>query len=213
MDEIILRRLDELIEIADRLARQASGRGENGREFYAELSGWRARGLTAVGSIVGESHPYYLAFDAEAKSGYESSAGDGAAILKALRADVQAGYLRRQEDLVAGAVFSDFLDMAGHLLGAGYYHPAASLIGAVLEDALRRIATNSAVAIGRKDDINALSSKLREKGTFSPLVAKRVTLWADIRNNADHGHFDLVTEADVREMYQGVTAFIAERLG
>jgi hypothetical protein len=135
------------------------------------------------------------------------------AILRALKADVQAGYLRKQEDLIAAAVFSNFLDMAGHLLNAGYFHPAASLVGAVVEDGLRRVAASAGVAVGPKDDINAISSKLRDKGVFNPLVAKRVTLWAEVRNNVDHGHFEKVTGADVAEMYSGVVAFMAERLG
>jgi hypothetical protein len=45
------------------------------------------------------------------------------------------------------------------------------------------------------------------------LVVKRVTLWAEVRNHADHGEFAKVTRPDVDEMYRGVTAFLAEQLG
>ena len=102
--------------------------------------------------------------------------------------------------------------MAGHLLEAGYIHAAASITGAVVEDALRRIAASHGVAVGPRDDINALGSKLRERGVFNPLVAKQVTLWAEIRNYADHGEWDKVKKADVEEMYRGVTGFLAEQL-
>jgi hypothetical protein len=213
VDEAVVQRLDTLIATAHDLDFRADRRGTNGRAFYAELAGWQPRAMTAIASIVGTDHPYYAAFKEDAPSGIEASAGKGASILEALKADIEAGYLRRQEDLVAAAVFSDFLDMAGHLLEGGYYHAAASLTGAVVEDGLRRIATASGVAVGPKADINALSSKLRDKGIYSRLVAKRVTMWAEIRNNADHALWDQVTIEDVAEMYKGVTAFMAERLG
>jgi hypothetical protein len=211
-DEVV-QRLDGLIQTGRNLAGRVSGRGSNGPDFYNELAGWRARAITAIASIVGVDHPYYAAFESDVPSGFDSSAGHGAAILVALKSDVEAGYLRRQEDLIAAAVFSDFLDMAGHLLDADYFLPAASLIGAVVEDGLRRIADSSGVARAPKDDINALSSKLREKGVFTPLIAKRLTLWAEVRNNVDHGHFDKVKAADVAEMYRGVVDFMAEWLG
>lgn len=207
-DDDVVRRLDELIDAANDMARRAAG-----GEFYAELTGWRARAMTAISSIIGTAHPYFTAFNDDVPTGFASSVGNGAAILRALKTDVEAGYLRKEEDLVAAAVFTDFLDMAGYLLDGGYFHAAASLVGAVVEDALRRIAVASGVAVVSRDDINALSSKLREKGVFSPLVAKRVTMWAEVRNHADHGEWDKVTASDVHEMYRGVTAFMAERLG
>ena len=44
-------------------------------------------------------------------------------------------------------------------------------------------------------------------------VAKRVTFWTEIRNNADHGQWDKVDEAEVDEMCKGVTRFLAEDIG
>jgi hypothetical protein len=61
-------------------------------------------------------------------------------------------------------VFSDFLDMAGHLLEGGYYHAAASLIGAVVEDGLRRIAAASSVAVATRDDINSRTASYGRRG-------------------------------------------------
>jgi hypothetical protein len=47
-DEAVLARLDVLIEAGDDLAGRASGFGDKPREFYSELSGWRARAITAI---------------------------------------------------------------------------------------------------------------------------------------------------------------------
>ena len=42
--------------------------------------------------------------------------------------------------LAQAEVFADFLDMAEHLLGEGYKDAAAVILGAVLEDTLRKLA-------------------------------------------------------------------------
>lgn len=217
-DEPILERIARLVTEGVRLSEyryQSSdyGLGSYGREFEAGFAGWRAQATACVLGVVGEQSPYFQRLVEELKSSDPGSAAGGAAILTGLSADIRDGYLRRQADLVASEVFSDFLDMAGYLLEGGYFHAAASLTGAVAEDGLRRIARNEGVPVKPRDDMNALSSRLRERGVFTPLVAKRVTLWAEVRNHADHGEFDLVQKADVEEMYKGVTAFLAERLG
>ena len=64
--------------------------------------------------------------------------------------------------------------MARHLLDAGYVHPAASLIGAVLENGLRQIASASGVNVKTSDDISALDTKLADAEIYSRLVQKRV---------------------------------------
>jgi hypothetical protein len=124
-NDAVIERMDALIGAAESLANRAAASGPNGPDFYAELAGWRARAVTAIASIFGKDHPYYTSFENDAQSGYDSSAGHGAAILRAIRDDIEAGYLRRQEDLVAASVFSDFLDMAGDLLEGVFYHAAA----------------------------------------------------------------------------------------
>ena len=45
-------------------------------------------------------------------------------ILRALRADYAAGYLATVEELIHADLFSDFLEMAEHLLNQGYKDPS-----------------------------------------------------------------------------------------
>jgi hypothetical protein len=208
-----IERVSRLIDAARDLGGMGSYGGDLPMEFYSGLSGLRAQALAAIAAIVGDGHDYYREFSNQIAIDYASSARAAAAILSGLKDDLEHGYLGRQSDLIAAEVFSDFLDMAGHLVEGGYYHPAASLIGAVLEDGLRRIANRDGVPVAPRDDLNALSSKLRQKGTFTPLVAKQVTLWAEIRNHADHGEFDSISPENVAEMYRGVVAFLTQRLG
>jgi len=71
----------------------------------------------------------------------------GQGILAAALRDVEHGYLQSVQRLVVADVFTDFLDMALHLLDNGYKDPAATLIGGVLEDGLRRIAAANKLTV------------------------------------------------------------------
>ena len=213
--DAIVTRIDALAATGRRVAgmNTMSVTGRYSAEFHASFAGWRAQATTCVADIAGRDSPYYERFVEDTKAEYPRVAGEGAAILEALSADVAGGYLRRQAELVAVEVFSDFLDMAEHLLDVGYHVPAASLVGAVLEDGLRRLAGRHELKVGPSDDIAALNNRLASKNVYSNLVRKQVDLWSATRNAADHGIFDDVKPASVRDMHGGVLTFLGERLG
>jgi len=82
----------------------------------------------------------------------------GLGILRSIREDAANGQLLTNiAGLISAEVFNDFLEMAEHLLDAGYVPPAASLIGAVLEDGLRRIADAHDVAHVKGDGLAILN--------------------------------------------------------
>jgi hypothetical protein len=63
-------------------------------------------------------------------------------IVAALRSDVEGEYLQSIfSELIHANLFSDTLSMAEHLLNEGYKEAAAALIGGVLEEHLRKLAT------------------------------------------------------------------------
>lgn len=136
----------------------------------------------------------------------------GVGILSAVREDAELGLLRSTRELVTAEVFSDFLEMAKHLYETGYRIPAASLAGAVLEDGLRRIAEKHDVTVKAGDDLSALNKRLADADVYSRLVQKRIQVWIDVRNPADHGEFDKVKDEDVRDLLAGVEGFLAEHL-
>jgi hypothetical protein len=205
VDEEALRRIEALIEKA-----RALRDGD-----FAGSRGVTAQVKTAVATIAGPTSDYYRDIvEANVRSTRVDSEGRAyVAILSALREDVESGYLRRAEDLIAAEVFGSFLDMAEHLIDAGYYHPAASLTGAVLEDGLRRLAAKSELDVRPDDDLSSLNNRLASKGAYNNLVRKQVDTWAATRNLADHGQFEQVSVGDVREMHTGVSRFLGERLG
>ena len=103
------------------------------------------------------------------------------------------------------------LDQADHLLGSGYVLPAASLVGAVLENGLRSLAERNDITVKPRDNLSALNSKIGGRGVYNRLRQKQVSVWIEVRDNADHGHFDKLTETDVADLIRGVQNFLAEQ--
>ena len=85
-------------------------------------------------------------------------------------------------------------------------------MGAVLEDTLRKLCANNGISVPEKTKIDRLNAELAKAGVYNKLVQKRITALADIRNNADHGHFDEFTEDDVEDMVKWVRKFTADHL-
>lgn len=125
---------------------------------------------------------------------------------------VKEGWLDTVEGLVSAEVFSDFLEMADHLISEGYVHAAASLTGAVLEDGLRRIAKKHGIPVKSKDGIDTLNKGLATGSVYNALVKKNVDAWRELRNSADHGKFTEYTKQDVVNMNSGVRQFLAANL-
>ena len=69
-----------------------------------------------------------------------------AGTLKALRDDYEAGHIQTVRELIHGETFSDFLDMASHLLSEKYKDAAAVIAGGVLEQHLRALCVKHRVS-------------------------------------------------------------------
>ena len=173
---------------------------------------WRTQSLSLLTNLLGAKHIYVSSFKQKVDKGYVSNVESGIGILRAVCEDLEDGFLTDVRTLVSAEVFTDFLAMAGHLVDSGYKDPAASLCGAVLEEGLRRIATNKGANVRDRDDLSSLNQKLAAKGVYSRLVQKRLAVWTDVRNAADHGKFSDYSKADVAEMHQGVSSFLAQHL-
>ncbi|MDQ3356301.1 MAG: hypothetical protein M3502_06220 [Actinomycetota bacterium] len=132
-------------------------------------------------------------------------------ILKALRGDIQAGYLTTFEEQVHADVFADFLDMADRLVADDYVLPAAVVAGAALEAHLRALAARNNVttqARGKPKRAAALNDDLSKQDVYRKAEHKQVLAWQDLRNSAAHGD-DGFSPAEVRLMNQGIRDFIA----
>ncbi len=212
----ILDRLNSLISTGDRVLatkydKHVGGMIHLDRVDAGLFQQWRTSSLAFLNTFPSE-YIYGCEFEGTCKeSGYDD-AERGVAILRAAKEDIEGGYLQKVETLVSASVFSDFLEMAEHLLDNGYKDPAASLVGAVLEDGLRRICSNNNITVKSDDNISSLNQKLAQKHVYNPLQQKQIQVWNDIRNNADHGNFDQYKMDNVKEMLGGVSKFLSSYL-
>ena len=180
---------------------------------HGAFTEWRAQALSLLTNLLGAEHVYVTDFEREVDHAYTNSVKAGIGILKAVCEDLEDGFLLTDvQTLVSAEVFTEFLAMAGHLLERGYEDPVASLCGAVLEEGLRRIATKRGIKVRERDDLSTLNQKLATKGVYTRLVQKRLTVWTDVRNAADHGKFSEYSKADVADMHTGVSSFLAQHL-
>jgi hypothetical protein len=92
-------------------------------------------------TVLGEGNHYCRFFD-ERIDPYPNfraeNIEEGLGILRAVKGELDFGPLPQMEGLISGEIFEDFLDMAEHLLDNNYFQVVPSLVGAVLEDAMRR---------------------------------------------------------------------------
>ncbi|HUW12320.1 MAG TPA: hypothetical protein VM537_21525 [Anaerolineae bacterium] len=212
LNEKILQRLDELI---------TTGRGlisEEGGASITPWEAWRASAQTLVAQVAGERSQYYTQFaeratrpDRRGRQPY--SPRTAVAILEAVRDDFAKGWLRDLRELAAAEVFTDFLDMAEHLDSERFHAPAASVAGAVLEDSLRRVHLKRIGEWKGESSISKLNDSLRRADLYGQAVWRQIQVWGDIRNDADHGHFEKVDAAAVKQMISGIRDFLAKHEG
>jgi len=173
---------------------------------------WRIESLSFLARVFGNNSIYFKEFQNHCTNPRYSEAFQGQSILKAAKVDIDGGYLKKLETLVSADIFTDFLEMSEHLLEQGYKDPAASLIGAVLEDGLRKIAKNNNIKLKSKENISSLNKKLADAKIYNRLTQKKIQVWNDIRDNADHGNFSEYDSDSVKEMLNGVRDFLRNYL-
>ncbi len=176
---------------------------------------WQSQALSFLTTLVGNAHVYTTRFKEMTfpTTAAPSSIEAGQGILRAVKEDLQEGVLLTGiRDLVSAEIFSDFLDMAKHLHESGYKDPAASLAGTVLEYGLRRIAQSKNVTVKQTDNLNSLNQRLAASEIYTRVQQKSIAAWTEIRNNADHGHFERYSQQHVSDMIRGVEAFLASYL-
>lgn len=215
IDERIIERCQKLIEKGEAVrstrrrppANVASDDYVDAEPFHE----WRVSALSFLRQVFGEGSDYYRNFG-RVEHPYLHNAIEGIAILKAAKNEFEAGFFASARKLIAAEVFDDFVEQAEHLLASGFKDPAAVLIGATLEDAMRRICDAHGVSITPTEKVDSMNSKLAKAGVYNVLIQKQVTAWADLRNKAAHGRVAEYKREDVEEMLRGVRRFVADYL-
>ena len=134
-------------------------------------------------------------------------------ILKALRADYEAGHLEAIHEIIHADIFSDFLQMANYLIEEGYKDPGAVLAGGTLEGHIRKLCQKNDIEIMKNDSrhrtADSLNADLASANVYFKLDQKNVIAWLDIRNKSAHGKYNEYSKEQVALMVQGISDFIS----
>lgn len=197
------------------------GAGWNGHRYTRHPADenyqrFRTEALNLLKRVCGEDSEHYLQLrrlaedkDSKTNSYYFK---DCLGVVEAAFNDFQDDFLFDTRLLIRAELLDDFLGQAEYLLSEGYYMPAASLAGAILEDALRKLCDQKSVAYGDRTNINKFNAELAKAQAYNALTQKEITAKAEIRNNADHGKFKEVKKPDVEDMLKWIRRFVEEHL-
>ncbi len=159
--DILARPLDELAAEVERLCANAQHNDCSDRIDAAKATEILTRARAAIERLSGGLTSYRdqakQIFDMQAYEQYKLLRVIG--VVRSLSADIKAGYLRTIEELIHGELFADFLDMADHLLEAGYKDAAAVVAGSALEAHIRQLGKRTGVSL----EITAPNGDVRPK--------------------------------------------------
>ena len=213
--EDLIKRIDQLIRNADEVI-QTGESGDLGSYVNEELfHAFRSASLSFLSMTFGKDHTHYDEFNSQVERPtlYRSRIGRG--ILSAAREELAGGWLSTTKGLISAEIFSDFLEMAQHLLDEGYKDPAAVMTGSVLEEHLRQLCQKHGISTettkqGRPHPkkADALNADLAKKKVYNQLDQKQVTTWLDLRNKAAHGKYQEYTKEQVSLMLQSLSDFM-----
>jgi len=223
LKERITREVEEMVVTGQKLARDATtARSHLGPDRIEELTSLASRAGQLIRRLYGPSSQYQENLDRVLKvehfssmhSNYWRHVSELVGIIRGIQSDIRTGLIEDFRALVQAEVFADFLEMAEHLLDTGYKDPAAVLLGAVLEDTLRKLADRNCIPTadsnGKALTLDPLNVALAKAGVYGPLVQKQITSWANLRNDAAHGHFAKYDHEHVLQMLLFVQKFCAD---
>lgn len=215
-DDRARQRVEELIDLGKRV--KASIRQTSRRPDYGLYTQWVTSSDNFLSAALGQDSPHYETFTGvvtRSWEGWPDKVDPCLGVLRAARDDIESGWVGRRDLLLTADAFGSLLEQADYLLEQGFKNPAAMLAGAVLESTLRKMCEVRDIPTDKKDKISTLNDKLakhHKPPAYSSMYHKHIIGWADLRNNADHGHFGEYEPEHVRAMITGVREFAARHL-
>jgi hypothetical protein len=193
-------------------------------EDLAEVAAWVTQLGQIVRSLYSERSEQYATFTRAIEtlnfyklhSNWNSHIAILLGLAKVVVHDLEQGLLQDVRFLIQAEVFSDFLEMGEYLLCEGYKDAAAVILGAVLEDTLRKLAIKHSIPLtstsGKSLTIDPINTELAKVQAYSKLIQKQITTWAHLRNNAAHGQYSEYKKEQVEMMLIFVQSFCSDYL-
>jgi hypothetical protein len=217
--DFFLKQLDDIIADYNRIKSKAQYDDLSGNTTIEEITTVLTKAKAAIARIVGDKSEYYKDVEATLK---RTNVHEGTKLrniigaVTALKSDLENDYLKSFSDIVQSEVFSDYLEMAEHLLNEGYKDPAAVLVGSTLEVHLRELCISNSIDIESKNikgnlvpkKADLINSDLAKAGVYSSAYQKQVIAWLGIRNSGAHGKYSDYKTEEVSLMLQGIRQFI-----
>ena len=178
-----------------------------------QVTDLQTRCIAAIERIAGRNSPYFRQVKeiGTEKTHPWRQVASLIGVAKALLSDIQNDYLSSLEEILHGDMFSDFLEMAVHLVEKGYKDAAAVLAGSTLEIHIRKLCDKYGVTTtSGKNTKNAdtLNADLVKADAYTKLDQKNVTAWLGLRNNAAHGNYSEYTMDQARLFIDSIRDFI-----
>jgi len=215
--EKILERLDQLITQGEEVVNSCKEDHFGGEWVDSDLMyGFRAPSLSLIERIYKKDSPFFQEFDKSTNNSHPENAKSGIEILKAIKGEIEGGWIFTLRGIVSSDIFADFLEASEHLLQEGYKDAAAVMIGGVLEQNLRELClkngigtteSRKGVPVAKKAD--RLNQDLAKADIYGKLDQKNVTAWLGLRNNAAHANYGEYTKEQVDLMLENVSNFLA----
>ena len=224
VDQVIKDRFDNVLRKGETLlSSHVYQNSRGGKEVaYGPYTEWQTQGFALLSAVFGPDDSYPKRFEeATLREKFlivqPRFVEMGIGILSAAAEDVSQGWTWTFKERLHADLFSDFLDMAVHLVADGGYKDAAAVLaGGVLEEHLRKLCQRNGIATetqGRRGPepkkASVMNDELAKVPAYNKIDWRSVQGWLDLRNDAAHKHYENYTQQQVEQMIDGIRGFIA----
>lgn len=217
--DFFIKQLDNILNDYNRMKSKAQHSDLSGNTTIEEITDILTRAKAAIVRIVSDKSEYYKDIVDVLKKTHIWEGEKFRYIIGtiiALKSDLQNDYLKSYSEIIQSEVFSDYLDMANHLLSEGYKDPAAVLTGSTLKVHLRELCISNKIdievvntkGISNPKKADLMNADLAKANIYSSAYQKQIIAWLDLRNKAAHGKYSEYKPEEVALMLQGIRQFI-----
>ncbi len=216
IEDIFVKQLQDIADEYDGYVKKSDNYDASDVLSEGDVSRLRTRAFAAIERVVGRNSDYYKqaqdsAMDTKNNTKYmilQQIIGS----VNALLADIESNYLKSLTEIVHSNLFSDYLEMAQHLLDNGYKDAAVVIAGSTLEAHLKQLADKFGIGTSKTDGSpkksDQINSELTKIQAYEKIDQKNITAWLGLRNEAAHGNYEKYDEQQANLLISCIRDFI-----